>query len=219
LLSTHFFCAAQQTKNSYPVITLRTNPFSFLEEDAGIMLCAGLQLNSRWAVNIDPMFIFYSPYQVDNSGDVGSATTNKIRGIKVRGEIRYFLSNYIYGKRGWFAAMEFHYKNASTTKWNEFGMNCTNGQCDFYQYGKYNEVKTEAGIAGKMGWLCKLWSPRWSMEFYTGIGLKWKQTTQRNQPTGATFLSTPNDVSVFSFNNDGALPMFPIGIKLVYRVF
>lgn len=217
----HFLAAAQQKKESFPVVTLRTNPLSFAEEDAGIVLGMGMQWSSRWAISIDPMFIFYSPYHLDqnNTGNSLSDGRGKTRGVKIRGEVRYYFRNYLYGKRGWFGAVELHYKKVNAAKWADFGMNGANGQYDFYQHAQYDEVKTEEGIAAKMGWLCRLWSPRWVAEFYTGIGLKLKQTTQKNQPAGGSFLSSPNESSVFSLDEGGPYPMFPIGIKLVYRIF
>ena len=219
LLLIHHLCDAQQESKNFPVITLRTNPFSFAEQDAGVMLGAGIQWNKRWAISLDPMLIFYSPYHLNSNENDMSPGDDKVRGIKVRGEARYYFRDYQYGKRGWFGAVEFHYKKVSTTKWADFGMNAVNGQYDFYQRAQYDEVKTEEGIAAKMGWLCRLWSPRWAAEFYTGVGFKFKQTTQENQPAGGAFLSSPNEVSVFSFEEGGPYPMFPIGIKLVYRVF
>jgi len=213
--------SAQQKMGNFPVFTLRTNPFSFAEVDAGAMLGVGVQWNPRWAVNIDPMYIFYSPYYTgaNNSSDNFVNRGDKIRGIKLRGELRYYFRDYLYGKRGWFGAIEFHYKKVTARRWDDFGMNCVNGQCDFYQFAPYNEVKKEQGVAVKMGWLCRLWNQRWAAEFYTGVGIKFKQTVAKNQPLGATFLSSPVDNADFTFDNGGPYPMFPCGIKLIYRIF
>jgi hypothetical protein len=213
----HLQSVSQETKKTYPVITLRTNPLSFLEGDGGVTPGAGIQLNERWAVNMDPTFIFYSLYDFDNNNATCcTIKSGGVSGIKLRGELRYYFRDYLYGKRGWFGAIEIHYKKVASRKWTDFGINNVNGQYDFFQYAWYNEVKTEAGIAAKMGWLVRLWSPRWASEFYTGIGLKFRHVTQRNQPAGASFLYSPAANSVFG---NGALPLFPIGIKLVYRIF
>ena len=218
-----FFCfssVSQEKKEFHPVITIRTNPFSFLETDAGATLGIGYQFHPRWSVGIDPMLIFYSPYKINNGYP---DEKEPINGYKIRGEIKYYFWDYIYGsRRGFrgsgFIGLELHYKKTTARKWDSFGMNCINGQCDFYKRAQYTEEKTEEGIAVKAGMIRRLWSPRWAIELYTGVGFKTKHTRQTNLPSGGSFREDRTE-SFPIFRENGAYPILPTGIKLVYRIF
>lgn len=211
---------AQEKKSSFPVITLRTNPLSFIEADAGVMLGIGCQFHPRWSVSIDPGWIFYSPYELSNT-NTNPGENNPTNGYKIRTDIKYYFRDFIFGKRGEFIALEFHYKNVTASNWASFGMNCVNGQCDFYQRAKYNDAKIEKGIAAKIGLIRRLWNTRWAIEVYTGIGIKSKRYRQSGLPAGGSFTEQPSH-DIILFNSSGGedtYPMFPAGAKFVYRIF
>jgi hypothetical protein len=198
------------------VLTIRTNPLSFLEKDAGAMLGIGYQFHPRWSISIDPMWIFYSPYKSAN----GSKDEKEpVSGYKVRADLKYYFRDYVYGKRGGFIGLEFHYKDVTARKWDSFGMNCVNGQCDFYQRVPYDEVRTEVGFDVKAGLLRRLWSSRWTIELYSGVGLKYKRTREKNLPAAGAFPQETNDGILTVFRDDGVYPILPTGAKLVYRIF
>src|SRR5260221_1692122 len=151
-----YLSSASQEKNPFhSVITLRTNPFSFVEVDAGAMLGIGYQFLPKWSVSIDPMIIFYSPYKFNREYP---DEREPVSGHKIRGDIKYYFRDFNYGKRGGFIALEFHYKKVTVKKWDSFGMNCVNGQCDFFQRAQYGEEKKEEGIAVKGALHRLLWS-------------------------------------------------------------
>jgi len=216
-LSLYFSSASQGKKSFHPVITLRTNPFSFAEVDAGAVLGIGYQFLPQWSVSIDPMIVLYSPYKFSREYP---DEHEPVSGYKIRGDIKYYFRDFNYGKRGGFIALEFHYKKVTAKKWDSFGMNCVNGQCDFFQRTQYGEEKREEGIAVKAGLIRRLWSPRWAIEIYTGIGFKFKHFNETDLPAGGSFITAPShDVTISSFQENGAYPIIPAGAKLIYRLF
>jgi hypothetical protein len=207
------FCQRQQS--TLPVISLRAMPSSFLESDAGASLGIGLQLAKRWEAVFDPMYIFYAPYKTpdDNAGE-----KTKIKGSKIRTGIKYYLRDYEYaGKPKLFFAVEWHYKRVTETKWDDFGMNGANGQYAFFQRGQYDEIKTENGGIVKTGFITKLWNPRWALEVFAGIGVKYTRRRQTNMPTGGEFLNDPNFDDIFT-STAGATPMMPLGARFLFRI-
>jgi Protein of unknown function (DUF3575) len=192
-------------------ITLRLNPLSFLETDGNIMLGAGYQLHRRWAITIDPGYIFFRPY--DNPENRSS----DVSGIKIRSDIRFFFIKSRSGRYIFFAGPEFHYKYVSAKKWGDFGINCLGGMCDYYQKGEYKEVKKETGASVKMGTLIPIFNNRWKLELYSGLGFKFKRFKETNLPVGGSFINQP-DHDIFFINNDedAAYLMIPAGIKIIY---
>ncbi|MEJ0104904.1 MAG: hypothetical protein WDO19_21140 [Bacteroidota bacterium] len=163
------------------------------------------------------MIIFYSPYGFNREYPDEHEPVN---GYKVRGDIKYYFRDFKYGKHGGFIALEFHYKKVTVKKWDTFGMNCMNGQCDFSQRAQYDEEKREEGIAVKAGLIRRLWSPRWAIELYSGVGFKFKHFNDSRLPAGGSLMtSLSHDVNIGSFRENGAYPIFPAGAKLIYRLF
>ncbi len=201
-------------EKSLPAITLRTNPFSFLETDGNAMLGLGIQWHPQWAFTIDPGYIFFSAYQnADND------MPDKLSGIKIRSDIRFFFERSRKGMFNTFIAPEFHYKYVTAKKWDQFGINCLGGQCDYYQQAQYKEVKEETGASLKLGTLLPLWGNRFDAELYGGIGFKFKKFRETDIPIGGSFVEEPNRDNVFNNNREGvAYLILPVGIKLVFRL-
>ncbi|MES1220150.1 MAG: hypothetical protein ABUT20_31900, partial [Bacteroidota bacterium] len=78
------FCNGQiGNKDFSPSLTLRTNLFSVLEVDGGIMLGARYQWKKQFAVVLDPTFIFFSAYKNNNTINNTNAYGQPF-GIKIR---------------------------------------------------------------------------------------------------------------------------------------
>src|SRR6186997_2568643 len=63
-------CFSQFEKDNFysgKAITLRTNPFSFFQSDAGIMIGVNYRWHQRWSATFDPKFIFYAVEPPENS--------------------------------------------------------------------------------------------------------------------------------------------------------
>ena len=202
-------------KNVLPAFTLRFNPLSFMERDGNVMLGLGYQWHPRWAATFDPGYIFYRPYILGENNRPSS-----LSGIKIRSDIRFFFDKSRSGGFNTFIAPEFHYKYAATKKWDDFGINCLGGQCDYYQKAQYKEVKKETGGSLKLGTVLPLWSSRWSAEIYGGIGFKFKKFRYTDLPLGGTFVNEPDQDNVFNNADENkALPMVPAGVKIIFRIF
>jgi Protein of unknown function (DUF3575) len=193
-------------------ITLRFNPLSFLETDANVMLGIGYQLHRRVAITIDPGYIFYRPF------DDPQNRSSSVSGIKIRSDVRLFFAKS--RKRGryiFFVGPEFHYKYVSANRWGDFGINCLGGMCAYNQRAQYKEVKKEIGGAAKMGTQLRVFNDRWKIEFYWGIGFKFKRFEETNLPVGGSFLFEPDHGNIFeNTDENAAYPIIPGGVKIIF---
>ena len=215
LLTASDVCSQEKQKfpGSSRSVILRTNPGSFLEHEAGIMLGIGYRWSSRYSATFDPMFIFYKPYPDFNTLSQESAT-----GIKIKTDFRYHMSRFL-GFRNVYIAPDFHYKNVVTKRWETFGMNCIQGQCDYYMNTRYRQVLNELGAAIKGGIEVFSNNDRWYIELYGGLGLKFSYYKEKGIPPGGSFTSAPEREAFFGMSRQGVgYPNLPGGIKLGFRI-
>jgi hypothetical protein len=214
VISVSSICSAQiSNKNFSPSLTLRTNLFSVLEIDGGIMLGACYQWSKRFAVVLDPTFIFFDLYQNNNSN-----TKEQPFGIKIRADVRYYFDKYVPGRNHFFIAPELHLKCITTRKWTNFGINCIGQQCNYYMNAEYHEIKNEAGAVLKVGAEVPLDKKNsWSFEVYFGLGFKYNHFKEKDIPVGGMFISPPDHNNLFEFGED-AIPILPASIKISYRI-
>lgn len=209
---------AQDAKR-FPVFSLRTNPLSLLENDANIMLGLGVHFSPRFAISVEPGRVMYALYDAGNG-------VPQAKGIKLRTDIRYFLRDFIpMAEKRFipFTALEFHYKNVTTTKTDDFGINCINGDCEYYQQGDYNIHKTETGGLAKFGAVFPMSrAGRFNGEFFMGLGARTQKFKYKNTPLGSTVFFNPVDPSgdfPYIPLNEGDNPptlLFATGIKFLY---
>jgi hypothetical protein len=215
LLGFSFACTAQKNNGEFSSsLTLRTNPFSILEVDGGVMLGIRYQWSRQFAAVLDPTFIFFDPYHNTNSNDNGRPI-----GIKIRSDVRYYFDKYTSGRNRFFIAPELHYKYVTEKRWANFGINCIGQQCNYYMNAMYREIKNEKGASLKMGAEVYLDKKNlWSFEVYGGLGFKINHFKQKDIPLGAMFISLPNHDNVFGFREGVAIPILPGSIKVSYRI-
>jgi hypothetical protein len=202
---------AKSKETSLHNFSLRFNPLSFLETDGNVMLGVGYQLHRRFAITIDPGYIFFRP--LDNAENKSSS----VSGIKIRSDIRFLFAKSRRGRYLFFIGPEFHYKYVSSSKWADFGINCLGGMCAYNQRAQYKEIKKEVGGAAKMGTQLRVFNDRWKIEFYWGIGFKFKRFEETNLPTGGAFLNEPDHDNIFGTTDENtAYPIIPGGIKIIF---
>jgi len=195
-------------------VIIRTNPGSFLEHEAGIMLGIGYRWSPRFSATFDPMLIFYKPYP-----DFITQTQEAATGIKIKTDIRYHMNRFM-GFRNVYIAPDFHYKNVVTKRWETFGMNCIQGQCDYYMNARYRQVLNELGAGIKGGIEVFSNNDRWYIEVYGGLGLKFSYYKEKGIPAGGSFSGTPEREAFFGMSRQGvAYPNLPAGVKLGYRIY
>lgn len=212
---------AQRAKKdvpALPVFSLRTSPLSFIEMDGNVMLGLGIRLTERWGINIEPGYVFWRPYADRKEGE--KETTS---GIKLRSEIRFYLNEYE-RKVHVFVGAEFHYKYVDYRRWEEFGINCIGGMCDYYQRASYRLNKKEIGGAAKFGMMFPMGS-RLSGEVFVGLGFKTTKYKESDIPPAGSFVNEPDRDDIPLMITDGTQeeepisPLVPFGFKLVYRLF
>ena len=205
---------AQESEIHFPVFSIRANPFSFLETDAGIQVGIGYRWTNRWGITFDPTYIFYTPVTNFDTHD-----RDQPRGLKIRSDLRYYFNNFYFG-RGFrllnpFIGPELHYKYVSSKKNTDFGVNCVGQQCDYYMNATYREIKNEIGAALKGGFARPL-TTHLALEVYGGIGIRFMHVREIDIPIGGSFVILPIHDDVFGIPDGKPTPYVPMGLKLVY---
>ena len=204
----------QSYEGSYPEFSLRTGLTSYFDYDAGVMLGIGYRWSNKFSVSLEPTWIFYNGFVVDRNEKIFPS------GIKLRADLKYHFPQSTKRSPDFFVGPEFHYKYTETEKEAQFGINCQNGQCAYFQNATYTEVKKEIGALVKLGLLTPLPfvnNDRWLFELYSGLGAKVLKFRETNLPVGGSFVSPP--IRTFGSNTDRNtvhLPLIPAGIKLIF---
>ena len=97
-------CISQIEKDNFysgAAITLRTNPFTLVEHDAGIMLGVNYRWTKRWSATIDPTFVFYT-IQASPNG----LPADRPLGIRVKTDIRYHMQHFWGGFKNVFISVD-----------------------------------------------------------------------------------------------------------------
>lgn len=216
-----WFSSLAQEKSAngfhYPEWNLRTNLYSWLDYDAGPSLGAGIRWSDRFSAAIEPTWIFYNGFVTDPDQVIIP------RGIRIRADLKYYLSRRKNRGPEFYIAPEGHFKSVRTQKEDLFGINCQGGQCAYFQKAVYTESKKETGAMLLAGMITKfpfVRNRRWFLEFYGGVGAKNLTFKELNLPVGGSFVSPPNrDFLNFRFavNRENiSRPMLPGGLRLFY---
>jgi len=205
-------CFSQFEKDNFDsgkTITLRTNPFSFLQSDAGIMIGVNYRWRQRWSATIDPKFIFYAVQSPENSMD-----RRKPLGVRVKTDIRYHIRNV-------FIAPELVFGYTRTKLTAEFGVSCIGGNCAYYTLQEYTEIKKEAGGAIKFGFTgpIRKKNEKWKLELYSGIGVSFFDIQEDGIPPGGSFVRPPtHEDGLGTMDEDEPNIMIPFGLIITYRI-
>ncbi|MBC7873008.1 MAG: hypothetical protein H7Y01_03370 [Ferruginibacter sp.] len=204
-------------EGAYPEFSLRTSLTSFFDYDAGIMLGINYRWSKNFSASFEPTWIFYNGFDVDNADKIYPS------GIKIRTDIRYHFSRRNKKSLDAFISPEFHYKYTTTEREDQFGINCQNGQCAYFQNAIYRDIKNEIGGILKLGLITPfpfVKNDRWFLEMYSGFGAKQLKFRETGLPVGGSFVSPPNRMILSIGNqtdrNTFTRPMLPGGVKLIF---
>jgi len=196
--------------------TLRTNPFTLLQTDAGIMVGVNRRWHQRWSATIDPKFIFYAVQAPGNSMDARSPL-----GIRLRTDIRYHIRKFLFGFENIFIAPEAVLGYVRTRSAAEFGINCIGTNCAYYTIQQYTEIKKEAGGAIKVGLTgpIKKKNENWKLELYSGLGISFFDFDYKGIPAGGSFVREPRqEDGLGTLDEDEPNIMIPFGLIITYRI-
>ena len=197
-------------------ITLRTNPFSFIKQDAGIMLGANYRWHERWSATVDPTFIFYA---IETSGS--SIDPGKPLGIRVVTDLRYHIRNFFGGFENIFISPEVTLGYVRSKKEAEFGINCVGQNCAYYTLQEYTEIKKEAGAAIKIGLIgpIRKKNDNWKLELFSGVGVSFFDFQEKGIPEGGSFVILPTHENILgTLEEDEPNLAIPFGLKITYRI-
>jgi len=207
-----------ETDNFYSgkAITFRTNPFSVLEYNAGIMLGINYRWDKRWSATVDPTFVFYT---IQTS--INGLPADRPLGARVKFDLRYHIRNFIWGFENVFISPEAVFSYIRTKKTETFGINCTGPNCTYYMIDDYTEIKKEKGGAIKIGLTgpIKKNNDNWKLELFLGVGLSFFNIEEKGIPTGGSFVILPSYRDNQGFiREDEPNIMLPFGLKISYRI-
>lgn len=212
-------CFSQiENADFYPgkTTTLRTNPFTLLQTDAGIMVGVNRRWHQRWSATIDPKFIFYAVQAPGSSTGARSPL-----GIRLKTDIRYHIRKFLFGFENIFIAPEAVLGYVRTNSTAEFGINCIGRNCAYYTVQKYTEIKKEAGGAIKIGLIgpIKKNSESWKLELYSGLGVSFFDFDYKGIPPGGSFLTEPrHEDGLGTLDENEPNIMIPFGLIITYRI-
>jgi hypothetical protein len=196
---------------SYPEFNIRTSLTSMLEYDAGIVIGGGMRWSDRFSASLEPAWIFYNSFASDGSRD-------ELSGIKLRADLKYYISKRKEGRTDWFIAPEVHFKKVRAWRTTEFGINCVGNQCAFFQTATYKQIKSEAGGLFKLG-MTRAFSrhdQRFQYEIYTGFGVKGRQFRDKDLPPGGSFLNDWRPAGIFFDYYSPVVVTMPAGLKFLF---
>jgi hypothetical protein len=213
-------CISQIEKDNFysgPAIHLRTNPFTLVEHDAGIMLGVNYRWAKRWSATVDPTLVFYRIRNTTNG-----STPGKPLGVRVKTDLRYHIQHFWGGFENVFISPELVFGYINTKKTETFGINCSGPNCAYYMIDEYNEIKKEIGAAIKMGLTgpIKKRNENWRLELYLGIGVSYFDIEEKGVPAGGSFIELPTYRNNFGnvIEADSWNVMVPFGLKISLRI-
>ena len=197
-------------------LSVRTNPFSVLDYEAGIMIGMNYRWDKRWSATIDPTFVFYTIQASLNGLPAGRPL-----GVKIKTDVRYHIRDFIWGFKNIFIAPEATFCYVRTKRAADFGINCTGPNCAYYRRSEYTEIKKEKGGAIKIGLTgpIKKRNENWKLELFFGLGLSFFDFQEKEIPTGGSFVTLPQyQVNMGFIREEEPNLMIPLGLKISYRI-
>jgi hypothetical protein len=139
------------------------------------------------------------------------------RGYKVKFETRYFFS-FIDYNHSYLAAGVF-YNRVDFDRANVFGIGCTSGDCDYFEYKTFIVQYREKGLSLKYGVMFYLDPPkRFFMDFNAGLSLRDIAYGHVGKPEGSDVLDYGNDTNNNVLFQPSEEDRFAYGLVLGYRL-
>lgn len=213
-LNTKIALAQNKKEDFKNKIFLKTNPFSFLELEAGLNLGIDILGKSRLNFSGDVNFIFYN-IAIDNDNFL---TTAPPLGFRFKPELRYYILENKKDNRRIYIAIEGLLTKINSKFFSTVNVNNNLGNFIYTQRISYNEIKTVVGASAKIGYrlALKRYSEKYFLDFYLGLGARQKFFKQKNIPAGIN-IDLTNRRGVFN-RDDIVLPSLPLGIKFVVAI-
>ncbi len=184
--------------------TLRWNTINILDPlEPNINFGVEYRIKERFSVATDVGYVFFN-----------SALENaKTSGIILRPAARYYTED----NKRFFVEGEFLIKlvNNKVTDW--LGQNCVNNVPTYEEYKSFIVRKNVYGFQAKIGRVGKLSKDnKFSMEWYLGLGLRYKSFKVIKEPNSCYNLRDFDILGAFSGESKMLLPSMPLGFRLIY---
>lgn len=121
------------------------------------------------------------------------------KGFKAKLDLRYYIQpNSKYWR--FYVAPEAYLNFVNYKKEERFGINCEEGECDYFQDITYGMQYREPGVNLKTGAVFHVY--RFSIDFQAGFGVRFINYTATNKPSGDMYSAWNESDNVFFFNFD-----------------
>lgn len=185
-----------------PSVTGRFNFMGLIDVfDANFSIGTEYRFGRHWSTGTDAAYIMYSAYKFENKGSSGYI-------------LRPFLRYYPKENEKSFFEVELHYKWARYKLERWVGRDVENGIPSYEELTNIYFKKQSYGFHIKAGSSTDL-SARARMEYYVGIGVRWKtQGYEQNDDAQINESRRPSFNTIFNAPNYAG-PVIPLGVRLL----
>ncbi|MFN8843634.1 MAG: hypothetical protein ACK5WV_08555 [Chryseotalea sp.] len=133
--------------------------------------------------NINLHYEFGKVVHAENGSD-----KNKRSGYRLRVEPRYYFRHDPY--QALYVSSELFYNHLVDQKNATFGINCPNGQCDYFQYVSYQNVYNDFGALLKIGTLINIHvASGMFIDLNVGFGFRSRDVSTEGEPQGSSVIN------------------------------
>jgi hypothetical protein len=117
-----------------------------------------------------------------------------------------------------YASTEFFYNYLEEEKASTFGINCPNGNCDYFQYANYSNIYEDAGVLLKIGSLHEVnIVPGLFVDMSLGFGYRIRDVYSINKPQGISYIAYDDYGDFEPILEDYSGLHVNIGFRIGYR--
>lgn len=199
-------------------LRISTNLVTLREPDGGVSLALEYRYKKNWSVLVEGTWIF-----IDEKSDYNlrGRYTPMAKGFRIRPEIRYYLPGKAHTYKLFFA-QEISYKRVSyLEEWIQPVKSdpvAGGWDIDYEKISTYRKVKNIYGTSGKMGGQLFFDAQhKYMLEFYIGIGIKYRDVAFKDKVPSADSYLEDNSSYLVDSPTTGWDINIPMGIKVGYR--
>ncbi len=190
--------------------TFRCNVSNFIDViEPNINFGAEYRVTDNFSIAADVGYIYYNTlFETKNNPFV--------KGIVFKPAARYYTTT----NKRLFLEAELLYKNVHHNVKDWVGKNCVNNIPAYEEFKQILLIKNVYGFQAKIGRIGKLSKDdKFSIEYYFGLGLRYKKYKVINEPNSCYSLTRLNIIDLNSNPSEWALlPSMPLGFRLTYRL-
>lgn len=199
------------SQNSKPVQdyqkSIHLSPLALIQVDYTLMAGAEYRVRPNFAWVLEAGYIFASSYLSDFENESPGS------GFIVRPSVRFYMGN----KNRFYLQPQLYYKMVTHNNHNWVGRDCVDGVSSYEELTEFKYRRNILGVNATFGKIVPLGrSGKRFVDFYLGIGFKYKKAVIVNDPGGC--FTPPNILMTTTDPDNGYFPNLPAGMKLIFSI-